>query len=151
MTTRRGAGRPPRISRDEIVAVAKRIVEDEGVERLTMRRLAKDVGATPMALYHHVPDKDGLLVLLMEDVAATLPRPRLSADPTRRVLALFQALHGGTFQRNERIDDLRAVDAADQADVGTNAAHEPVPEARELPHSAKVRVSLVIVVGWQRT
>jgi AcrR family transcriptional regulator len=91
---RRTTGRPPRISRGEIVATARRIVAEEGVDRLTMRRLAKEVGSTPMALYHHVRDKDELLVLLLDDFAGReLRRPAvLPEDPTERVVAAAAAI-----------------------------------------------------------
>ncbi|WP_242906852.1 TetR/AcrR family transcriptional regulator [Actinomadura terrae] len=86
-------GRPPRISREEILAVARRIVDKEGVDRLTMRRLAKDVGSTPMALYHHVRDKDELLVLLLDEYAErALRRPDLPADPRERVVVAAAAI-----------------------------------------------------------
>ncbi|MCZ9344823.1 TetR/AcrR family transcriptional regulator, partial [Streptomyces sp. TRM76130] len=42
---RRSLGRPPRISREEIVEAARRIVDEGGVDRLTMRRLAAEVGS----------------------------------------------------------------------------------------------------------
>ncbi|MYU47865.1 TetR family transcriptional regulator, partial [Streptomyces sp. SID7803] len=65
------------MSREEIIGTARRIVSQEGVNRLTMRRLAAEVGSTPMALYHHVRDKEELLVLLLDDYASrTLRRPR---------------------------------------------------------------------------
>ncbi|MFC0040177.1 TetR/AcrR family transcriptional regulator [Actinomadura rayongensis] len=89
---KRPPGRPPRISRDEIVAAAHRIVAEEGVEKLTMRRLAREVGSTPMALYHHVSDRDGLLLLLLEDYAVRAPRPDLPADPRERVIAVATAM-----------------------------------------------------------
>lgn len=90
---RRGGGRPPRISRAEIIETARRIVDEEGVGRLTMRRLAKEVGSTPMALYHHVRDKEELLLLLLEDYTArTLRRPELPGDPRERVVVLAAAI-----------------------------------------------------------
>jgi AcrR family transcriptional regulator len=86
-------GRPPRLSREEIVDAARRIVEEEGVGRLTMRRLAGEIGSTPMALYHHVRDKDELLLLLMDDYAARmLHRPGLPGDPRERVVAVAAAI-----------------------------------------------------------
>ncbi|MGW2472646.1 TetR/AcrR family transcriptional regulator [Streptomyces sp. NPDC001665] len=91
---RRTPGRPPRISREAIIATARRIVEEEGVNRLTMRRLATEVGSTPMALYHHVRDKEELLVLLLDDYAVrALRRPELPADPRERVVAAATAIH----------------------------------------------------------
>ncbi|MFB7125946.1 MULTISPECIES: TetR/AcrR family transcriptional regulator [unclassified Kitasatospora] len=91
---RKATGRPPRISREEVVTAARRIVDEEGVERLTMRRLAAEVGSTPMALYHHVRDKEELLVLLLDDYAARTLRPTaLPAEPRARVVAAAAAIH----------------------------------------------------------
>ncbi|MFI8915716.1 TetR/AcrR family transcriptional regulator [Streptomyces sp. NPDC053513] len=91
---RKALGRPSRISREEIIETARRIVDEGGVDRLTMRRLATEVGSTPMALYHHVRDKEELLVLLLDDYAArTLRRPELPADPRERVVVAAAAIH----------------------------------------------------------
>ncbi|NEY31312.1 TetR family transcriptional regulator [Streptomyces sp. PRKS01-65] len=91
---RKAPGRPPRISREEVVGAARRIVAEEGVDRLTMRRLAAEIGSTPMALYHHVRNKEELLVLLLDDYAArTLHRPRLPAAPRERVVVAAAAIH----------------------------------------------------------
>ncbi|GHE44272.1 TetR family transcriptional regulator [Streptomyces longispororuber] len=90
---KRGVGRPRRIGPDAIVGVARRILREEGVEALSMRRVAKEVGATPMALYHHVRDKDELLMLALEGTAATLPRPELPADPRERMVAVAVHMH----------------------------------------------------------
>lgn len=91
---RRTLGRPPRISREEIIETARRIVDEGGVGKLTMRRLATEVGSTPMALYHHVRDKEELLVLLLDDYAdRNLRRPELPADPRERILVAATAVH----------------------------------------------------------
>ncbi|MGW3205177.1 TetR/AcrR family transcriptional regulator [Streptomyces sp. NPDC001135] len=92
---RKPPGRPARISRAEIIRTALRIVTEDGVDRLTMRRLASEIGSTPMALYHHVRDKEELLILLLDDYAArTLRRPsEPPADPRERVIAAATAIH----------------------------------------------------------
>ncbi|MEZ0066806.1 AcrR family transcriptional regulator [Streptacidiphilus sp. MAP12-20] len=91
---RRAPGRPPRISREEVIQTARRIVDTEGVDRLTMRRLAAEIGSTAMALYHHVLNKEELLVLLLDDYAArNLHRPDLPARPEERVIAAAGAIH----------------------------------------------------------
>ncbi|MEW5352780.1 TetR/AcrR family transcriptional regulator [Streptomyces sp. 16-176A] len=91
---RKTLGRPPRISREEVIATARRIVDADGVDRLTMRRLAAEVGSTPMALYHHVRNKEELLVLLLDDYAArTLHRPEPPAEPRERVVVAAAAIH----------------------------------------------------------
>jgi AcrR family transcriptional regulator len=106
-------GRPPRISRADIVSAAHRIIDEEGAQGLTMRRLAREVGATPMALYHHVQDKDELLRLLLDDYAAGLPRPELpdgSGDPGERVVAAAIAMRGALIGVPWIVEVLRADD-----------------------------------------
>ncbi|MBD0742755.1 TetR/AcrR family transcriptional regulator [Streptomyces sp. CBMA152] len=91
---RKPRGRPPRISREEVVDTARRIIDTEGVDRLTMRRLATEIGSTPMALYHHVRNKEELLVLLLDDYATrTLQRPELPAEPRERIVVAAAAIH----------------------------------------------------------
>jgi AcrR family transcriptional regulator len=73
----RRRGRPPRISRAQILAAALRIADANGLEQLTMRRLGAELGVDPMTIYGHVPDKtalfDGLAELVLAEV--TLPEP----------------------------------------------------------------------------
>ena len=68
----RRRGRPPRVSREQILAAALRIVDEHGLERLTLRRLGGELGVDPMAVYGHVPDKaalyDGLIELVLGQV-----------------------------------------------------------------------------------
>lgn len=89
----RGRGRPRRLEPEQLVEVARRILKEEGVEALSMRRVAKEVGATPMALYHHVRDKDELLMLALSGMAATVPRPALPDEPRARLLAVSLHMH----------------------------------------------------------
>jgi AcrR family transcriptional regulator len=46
---------------DDVVAAAIDIVDREGVDALTIRRVAEACGLSPMGLYRHVRDKDDLL------------------------------------------------------------------------------------------
>lgn len=46
----------------ELLAVAHKILETEPVQSLTMRRLAKEVGVTPTAMYNYFSDKDTLIM-----------------------------------------------------------------------------------------
>ena len=75
------------------MAAARELIETHGVQALTMRRLATELGATPMAVYHHVPDKDALLLLLLEEVATAAVRPPLPADPRERLIVAARAMH----------------------------------------------------------
>ena len=64
------------------------------MDRLTMRRLATEIGSTPMALYHHVRNKEELLVLLLDDYATrTLHHPELPAQPRERIVVAAASIH----------------------------------------------------------
>lgn len=76
----RARGRPPRLSREAIVAAALAVVREGGLEALTMRLLADKLGATPMALYRHVGDRDALVLLVVEAALAELAFPSDSLD-----------------------------------------------------------------------
>ena len=46
---------------EQIAEIALRILEEEGPEKVSMRRIAKEVGITPMAIYYHYPNRQALL------------------------------------------------------------------------------------------
>jgi len=58
------AARRPAHSRDAIARAAIRIADTEGFDALTMRRVASELGAGTMTLYHYVRTKDELLALV---------------------------------------------------------------------------------------
>jgi len=66
-----------RLSRDAIVASAVSLADAEGLEAVTIRRLAQEHGVTPMAMYWHFNDKDSLLDGLADYLisAVRLPEP----------------------------------------------------------------------------
>ncbi|WP_330233057.1 TetR/AcrR family transcriptional regulator [Nocardia sp. NBC_00508] len=103
-------GRPARISRAEIVSVANAVIDAEGVEKLTMRRLAAELSCTPMALYHHVRDKEDLLRLLLNDYADQVVWPDLPEDPQERIRIAAQAMHDVLAARPWIVEILAADD-----------------------------------------
>jgi AcrR family transcriptional regulator len=86
-------GRPPVTSRQQILTAARRLIERDGWERLTVRRLAGEHGIVTTTVYHHVRDKEDLLLLLLNEYASGIARPRLPRDPNRRIVAAAAALH----------------------------------------------------------
>jgi AcrR family transcriptional regulator len=76
--TRNGSVRDTRnkgITRDGVAVAAAALVEEVGVERLSMRQVAARLGVSPMALYNHVENKEGLL-----DLVATHLRAQIVVD-----------------------------------------------------------------------
>lgn len=88
-------GRPPRTSRAQILAAARQILERDGWEKLTIRRLAAEIGVGAMTLYHHVRDREDLLVQLINDIADQAPFPDLPSKPRDRIVAAAAAIHDG--------------------------------------------------------
>ena len=58
----------PGLTREAVVARALEIGTAEGLEAVSLRRLAQELGVTPMALYHHVRDKQDLINAMTEVV-----------------------------------------------------------------------------------
>ncbi|MCU1395195.1 MAG: regulatory protein TetR [Ilumatobacteraceae bacterium] len=87
-----------RLSREALLDAALALADSEGLQALTFRRLAATMGATPMALYWHVADKEALLAALGErlfaDVELPAPRPRRTwhAELHDALAALLTAL-----------------------------------------------------------
>ncbi len=63
------------LTRDELYRRALAIIDAEGLEALSMRRLAKDVGVEAASLYHHVANKDELLNGALEQMRTEVQLP----------------------------------------------------------------------------
>lgn len=80
------------LSREAILDGALRVVEREGIEALTMRRLAEELGAGTMTLYGYFRDKRQLLDGLVDSVAERAALPPLRGDWRRRLTTLLRHL-----------------------------------------------------------
>ncbi len=74
-------GRPPRLSRGLVVAAAVELVREHGLRQLSMRTLAERLGATPMAVYKHVENREALVLLAVEAIFQPLAFPDESLEP----------------------------------------------------------------------
>ena len=85
-------------TRDRILAAAERIHQREGLDAVSMRRIAEEVGLTPMALYRHYRDKDALLDALVDEGFSRweqyLARAATAATPLERIRAALTAYVG---------------------------------------------------------
>ncbi|MCE7079532.1 TetR/AcrR family transcriptional regulator [Streptomyces sp. ST2-7A] len=63
------------LSMDRIVRVAVAVADTEGVERLSMRRIAEELGVGTMTLYTYVPGKAELVELMLDTVYGEITRP----------------------------------------------------------------------------
>jgi AcrR family transcriptional regulator len=84
----RSARRPrPSLTHDQIVAAAIEIADTEGVEALSMRKVAARLGAGTMSLYRYVANKDDLLDLMVDAIIGEEPLPEEPAGDWRSELA----------------------------------------------------------------
>ena len=81
--------RPPReqrsaLTRDRIVAEALRILDEEGAEALSMRKLAAALGVGTTSLYWHVANRDELIELVVNEINGELDVPDAGEVPEWR-------------------------------------------------------------------
>jgi AcrR family transcriptional regulator len=70
------------LSRERVLAAAVALADAEGLQALTMRRLAADLGVEAMSLYYHVPGKEALLDGLVDYVLGEIDTAVSRLDPT---------------------------------------------------------------------
>jgi len=89
-------GRPPRgsapgLSRSRVLGEALALVDEEGVEEVSMRKLARRLGVDPMSLYNHVDNKDAILDGITELILASAEFPASTSDLRSDMIELARA------------------------------------------------------------
>ncbi|MEO8263358.1 MAG: TetR family transcriptional regulator, partial [Pseudolysinimonas sp.] len=80
MSEQRQAASSAGLSKQRVVVEAVRLADREGVDGLSMRRLAAALGAGAMSLYHYVANKDELLDAMIDIVFEEIEPPREDTD-----------------------------------------------------------------------
>ncbi len=80
------------LSTDRIIEAARRVVDHEGLDSLTVRRLADDLATGSASLYRHVASRDELLVLLVDHVLGEVRYPSARTSGRAKVEALSSEL-----------------------------------------------------------
>lgn len=110
----------------DVVAAALRVLDAQGLEGCSMRRVAAELDVQPSALYHHVPDKQTLLALMADEIVrgagASAPDPRtfcvelrdamLAVRDGADVVATAAAFRLGASQIEDRLAALVGPDGA---------------------------------------
>ena len=134
-------GRKKGLAVAQVVDAAITLADDEGLDAVSMRRVAQELGVVPMTLYTYVPDKAALLDLMLDAVYLRMPREDTShaswrerleavAEDNRRLYSrhpwaagLSQSrppLGPGLMAKYEH--ELRAFDGSGLDDVETDSA-----------------------------
>jgi AcrR family transcriptional regulator len=82
MATQSDATAQPRVplSRERVLGAAVALADAGGVDALSMRRIAQELGVVPMALYKHVANKDELLDGMVDVVVGEIDPPPTGTD-----------------------------------------------------------------------
>ncbi|OXM67153.1 MULTISPECIES: TetR family transcriptional regulator [Amycolatopsis] len=93
-----------RYHRRDVVERAIAVLDEYGLESLTMRRLAAELGLQPSALYHHVPNKQTLLAAIADEILARGKRERRAAEWDRRVVEVCRELRDAMLAYRDGCD-----------------------------------------------
>ena len=96
MTQQLEAPRRVPLSRDRVLRAAVALADDAGIDSLSMRKLAQELGVVPMALYKHVANKEALLDGMVDVVVGEIDPPVHGTDwksaVRQRILSARRAL-----------------------------------------------------------
>jgi AcrR family transcriptional regulator len=106
-----------RLTTERVVSAALAVADESGLESVSLRRLAAELGVTPMAIYRHVRDKNHLLDLMADRLVGQLDLGSVE-EPTwqgafRRLagsfLAVLQAHPAAPFLLSRPFDSVAAL------------------------------------------
>ncbi len=109
----------PALSRDQIVSVALELLDSEGLDALSMRKLGTRLNAGAASMYTHVANKDELIELVVDEVYGEIEVPS-AGDPADWRAATVRCAHSirSTFLRHPWI--VSVLGAAGVAHLGPN-------------------------------
>jgi AcrR family transcriptional regulator len=91
MATRTSSTAPAGLTAAGIVEAAIALADEHGIDAVSMRRVAQELGVDPMSLYRHVGAKEGLLEKMTDAVVARIAPPERSGDWVADAHALMRA------------------------------------------------------------
>ncbi|WP_181783566.1 TetR family transcriptional regulator [Pseudonocardia pini] len=106
------------LSREQVVAGAYAVLQEQGLSGLSMRRVAQGLGVQPGALYYHVPSKQEMLAEIAARILDGVPGP--TTDPRQAARELRAAL-------------LRARDGAEVVSFVHAFRPDALPALQQLP------------------
>jgi AcrR family transcriptional regulator len=116
-----------KLSRETVAEHALKLADTEGLDSVTIRRLAAELGVTPMALYWHFKNKDELYLGIVDHAMTRVKATRDPSDPWQHQLrAMVEALIAVMREHMSLPELLRAVDMQQAASFSraTNDALE---------------------------
>jgi len=140
------AARRARFTRDDITAAAIRIADREGIDAVSMRRIATDLDAGTMTLYHYVRTKDELLALVHDAIMGevVLPADQPMPDNWRDAITTVVTRSRDALRRHPWI-----LDVVDDPPIGPNSVRhfdQTLQAVSSLPISLGEKIDIVSAV-----
>jgi AcrR family transcriptional regulator len=144
--------RRPRFTREQIAQTALAIADAEGIEAVSMRRIAAELGAGTMTLYHYVRSKDELFDLLDDTLMGELilPPEQLSGSWRESLAALARASRAVFARHPWALEGLRGSRGGPN---GMRHFEQTLAAVRDLELDVRGKLELVSIVddyvfGW---
>jgi AcrR family transcriptional regulator len=140
------------LTEEDIFAAALKLVDEDGLDALSMRRLGASLGVDPMAVYRHIAGKEELLHGLVKRIFTEMPAPADKGPWTRRVRQWARAYRSVAQAHPNLV--LRIVSDPEAVGVAAVHANETLYKALELSGLSPVEVvraaGLIVdfVNGW---
>ena len=148
--------RRPRLTREDLAATAIRIADTEGLDALSMRRLATELEVGTMTLYHYVRTKDELLTLVNDAVMGEVVVPSHLPIPSdwRAALTLIATRTRAAFLKHPW-----TLDSNDDPPIGPNSVRHfdqslEAVASLDIPLTDKLDIISLIdeyVIGFARS
>lgn len=90
---KKSASRRQPLTRDRVLARAVRLADKDGIDSLSMRKLAQALKVEAMSLYNHVKNKDDILDGMVEIVAVEIEAPAIGGDWRAAMRARAHSAH----------------------------------------------------------
>jgi AcrR family transcriptional regulator len=134
------------LSREQIGQTAVKIADTEGFEAVSMRRVARELGAGTMTLYHYVRNKDELLTLMWNEVMGGLivPESELTGD-WRQALSKIARVSRKAFKEHPWIFEAMSQPAGSGPN-GLRHFEQSMAAVSELSAPSRDRLELVGLV-----
>lgn len=84
----RSKGNRPALSRDRIEQAALALIDEDGLEGFSIRKLGERLGCEAMSVYHHLPSKAHILDALVDRLVASITFPPTELRPVDRLRVL---------------------------------------------------------------
>jgi TetR/AcrR family transcriptional regulator, tetracycline repressor protein len=119
-----------RHARSDVVDKAAQLLDDYGIADLTMRRLARELGVTPGALYWHFADKQALLGAVADRILASTATAH-DGSWVQRVHLICTALRNALLSTTDGAELVSASFAAGKSELMTELLHRLTAAAAE--------------------